>query len=482
MRLSINSGNRLILTLGAILVAGFLAVNLYSLRVSSDALRELLVRNTLPLTSNNIYSDIQESLLRPIYIASLMAHDTFLIDWMTSGEQDPEQVQRYLQAIQQRYDVFSAFVVSDLSHRYYHFDGILKTVTPTSLKDQWFFSMRSHPSAYRVDIDTNEAAKHRLTIFINHKIQDQDGRYLGITGLGLEVATMSSLIASYKERYDRDIFFVNRLGLVQSHVEEALIGTVNIYQREGIRAVAEQILSGEEGSLRYSGEQGPVFVRYRYIPELDWVLIVEQPEHSALASLRTAFYRNLAVGAGITLIVLLISAVSVRRFQRRLERLATTDKLSGLHNRQNFETLYKQATAHAERQQRPLSLLMFDIDRFKHINDQHGHLAGDRVIEQIASIAQARRRGTDVVARWGGDEFVMLLSDCPITEAERLAEGLCRDARESIEVPNCNRPVTLSIGVVPYQQGDSLDELLAHADTLLYQAKAAGRDQVVAAA
>ena len=161
MRIALSSGNRLILTLGAILISGFLAVNLYSLRVSSDALRELLVRNTLPLTSNNIYSDIQESLLRPIYIASLMAHDTFLIDWMTSGEDDPEQVKRYLQAIQERYDVFSAFVISDLSHRYYHFDGILKTVSPASKKDQWFFSMRSHPNPYRVDIDTNEAAKDR---------------------------------------------------------------------------------------------------------------------------------------------------------------------------------------------------------------------------------------------------------------------------------------------------------------------------------
>ncbi len=478
MRINLSSGNRLLLSLGTILVAGFLAVNLYSLRVSSDALRELLVRNTLPLTSNNIYSDIQESLLRPIYIASLMAHDTFLIDWMTSGERDPDQVRRYLQAIQERYDVFSAFVVSARSRRYYHFDGILKTVTPTSQKDQWFFSMRSHPNPYRIDIDTNEAAKHRLTIFINHKIHDQEGRYLGITGLGLEVATMSNLIAIYKERYDRDIFFVNRFGIVQSHVQEGLIGKANINQREGIRTVADQILNGEQGSLRYTGANGTVFVRYRYIPELDWVLIVEQPERSALAALRTAFYRNLAVGGGVTLIVLLISAFSVRRFQTRLERMATIDKLSGLHNRQSFETLYKQATAQAERHQQPLSLLMFDIDRFKHINDQHGHLAGDHVIEQIASLAQARRRGTDVVARWGGDEFVMLLSDCPIADAKRLAEALCRDSRESIEVPGCSRAVTLSIGVVVYHQGDTLDELLARADLLLYQAKAAGRNQV----
>jgi diguanylate cyclase (GGDEF)-like protein len=472
---------RLPLTLGAILVAGFLTVNLYSLSVSSGAVRDMLVQNTLPLTSNNIYSDIQASLLRPIYVSSLMAHDTFLIDWMAQGEQDTDKVIRYLQAIQERYDVFSAFVVSALTLKYYHYDGVLKTLAPGSTKDQWFFSMASHPAAYRVDIDTNEAASNRLTIFINHKILDTEGRFIGVTGVGLDVANMSQLIADYKERYDRDIYFVDRRGVIQSHADERLIGTTDIHGREGIRAVADEILGGDQGSLIYADDHGTVFLRYRFIPELDWYLIVEQAERAAVASLRAAFYRNLAVGAVVTLVVLVISTYTVRRFQARLQRMATIDSLSGLYNRQTFEALFATVSANAKRYQRPLALLLFDIDRFKHINDQHGHLAGDRVIEQVAQIANTNRRASDLLARWGGDEFVMLLTDCPVDEARRLGDDLRSEVSRSITVPGCNRQVTLSVGITPYHDDDTLEELLSRADEQLYRAKAEGRDRVVAA-
>ncbi|MBK1705972.1 sensor domain-containing diguanylate cyclase [Halochromatium glycolicum] len=481
-RMRLGHDKRLPLTLGVILVVGFLSVNLYSFTVSSNAVREMLVQNTLPLTSNNIYSEIQASLLRPIYVSSLMAHDTFLIDWMAQGERDTDQVIRYLQAIQQKYEVFSAFVVSALTLRYYHHDGVLKTLSEDSKKDQWFFTMVPHPNAYRVDIDTNEADDNQLTIFINHKIIDTDGRFIGVTGVGLDVANMSQLIADYKARYDRDIYFVDRRGIIQSHADERLIGTADIHERAGISAIADQILSGEQGSLVYSGDRGPVFLRYRFIPELDWYLLVEQGERAAVARLRTAFYHNLAAGAVVTLIVLLISTYTVRRFHERLARMATIDRLSGLYNREAFEALFARASASARRYGQPLSLILFDIDLFKHINDQHGHLAGDRVIEQVAQLVQRGRRANDLLARWGGDEFVLLLADCDLAAAHRLADGLRQAVSDAIVVPECNRPLTLSLGIAAYHQNDTLDELLGRADEQLYRAKAAGRNRVASGA
>jgi diguanylate cyclase (GGDEF)-like protein len=442
----------------------------------------MLVQNTLPLTSNNIYSEIQASLLRPIYVSSLMAHDTFLIDWMAQGEQETDKVTRYLQAIQQKYDVFSAFVVSALTLRYYHHDGVLKRLSRRSEKDQWFFTMASHPTPYRVDIDTNEADGNRLTLFINHKILDADGRFIGVTGVGLDVANMSQLIADYKARYDRDIYFVDRRGIIQSHADERLIGTADIHQRAGIGEIANQILAGEQGSLVYDGADGPVFLRYRFIPELDWYLLVEQGEWAAVASLRTALYHNLAVGAVVTLVVLLISTYTLRRFQAHLERMATIDGLSGLYNRDTFEALFARASASARRYGQPLSLILFDIDLFKHINDQHGHLAGDRVIEQVAQIVQRGRRANDLLARWGGDEFVLLLADCDLAAARRLAETLRQEVSATIAVPDCDRPVTLSLGIAIYHDGDTLDELLGRADEQLYRAKAEGRNRVASGA
>ncbi|WP_172637477.1 sensor domain-containing diguanylate cyclase [Thioflavicoccus mobilis] len=469
---------RLILMLGIILLAGFLAVTLSSYQVSKEAVQRALVEHELPLTSDNIYSEIQASLLRPIYVSSLMAHDTFLVDWMLDGERDPQKVTRYLREIQRKYDVFSTFVVSALTRRYYHFNGILKEVSPDAQKDRWFFTMEHHPQGYRVDIDTNEASANRLTIFVNHKIQDGDGRFVGVTGLGLDVATVSQLIEHYKTRYDRDIYFVDHQGIIESHSDDRLIGKLDIHDQPGIAAVADEILAGDQGTLTYQGETGRIFIRYRYIPELSWHLIVEESEQAAIRALRHALYVDLGIGGGITLLVLAISGFTVHRFQSRLERLASIDPLSGLFNRQFFEALFANALSTARRLDHELSLLLFDIDLFKQINDTHGHPAGDRVIEQIARIVESGRRETDIAARWGGDEFVVLLVDCDESDARRIAEGLRHRVEQEVRVPDTDRPVTISTGVAAYRRGENLKDLTARIDTRLYAAKAAGRNRV----
>ena len=469
---------RLIVVLGVILLIGFLAVTLSSYQVSKKAVQRALVEHELPLTGDNIYSEIQASLLRPIYVSSLMAHDTFLVDWMLDGEQSPQRVIRYLQEIQRQYGVFSTFVVSARTLRYYHFNGILKAVSSDSLKDQWFFTMKSHPQGYRVDIDSNEAAANRLTIFVNHKILDDDGRFLGVTGLGLDVATVSELIEHYKERYDRDIYFVDHKGIVQGHSDGQLIGQLDIHDQPGIAAVADEILNGDQGTLTYDGKAGRIFMVYRYIPELGWHLIAEESERSATRALRNALYVDLAIGGGITLLVLTISGFTVHRFQSRLERLASVDALSGLLNRQFFESLFANALSTAHRMDYHLSMLLFDIDLFKQINDTHGHLTGDRVIEHIANIVQAGRRETDIAARWGGDEFVLLLVDCDETNARHIAEVLRHKIEDEVRIPDTELPVTISVGVATYRRGESLQDLTARVDAKLYAAKAAGRNRV----
>lgn len=477
-RLAFNKTHRLLMALAAILLIGFLAVNFLNFQVSRKAVREALVEHELPLTSDNIYSEIQASLLRPIYISSLMAHDTFLKDWMVAGEHNPSKVTRYLHEIQRRYDVFSTFVVSALTRRYYHFNGILKEVSPASAKDQWFFTMENHDQGYRVDLDTNEAASNQLTIFVNHKIHDDTGRFIGVTGLGLDVTAVAELIEHYRSRYGREIFFVDRRGVVKSHRDDRFVGRVNIREKTGLGSVADEILSGEDGSTSYTGEDGQVFVRYRFIPELDWYLVVESPEKATLAPLRRSLYTNLLIGSLITLLVLVISGYTVHRFQARLERLATIDPLSGLFNRHFFEALFENAVNTARRYDHKLALILFDIDLFKAINDEYGHLVGDAVIKQVATILKTGRRETDIASRWGGDEFAMLLTDCDSASAERIAEDLRRRVPEEVHVPHHNLVVTISLGVASWRRGEDLQDLTARADVSLYAAKEQGRNCV----
>ncbi len=157
--------------------------------------------------------------------------------------------------------------------------------------------------------------------------------------------------------------------------------------------------------------------------------------------------------------------------------MATTDRLTGLLNRQGFELLASQSLRMCQRMKRPASLLFFDMDRFKQINDQFGHEEGDRALRTFASVLTQSFRGSDLIARLGGDEFVALLIDAP---AEGLDEALSRFRKRLAEEGDHDGPpyeLRCSIGHAEYDpvQEPSLTTLLAEADRLMYSDKAARR-------
>ena len=159
-----------------------------------------------------------------------------------------------------------------------------------------------------------------------------------------------------------------------------------------------------------------------------------------------------------------------------LQRLATTDTLTGVWNRRHFETVVAAETQRAGRYGEPLSLLLFDIDHFKAINDTHGHLVGDQVLIALSHRVRDQLRGVDMLARWGGEEFVVLLPHCGGEEAQRLAEKL-RALIAAEPFPGVGQ-VTSSFGVAEFRPPESADAWLNRADDALYQAKAAGRNRV----
>ena len=160
-----------------------------------------------------------------------------------------------------------------------------------------------------------------------------------------------------------------------------------------------------------------------------------------------------------------------------LNQLATTDRLTGVANRRFFETEAETAIRQAERFGTPLSLLLFDIDHFKMINDRHGHLIGDQVLIEVTRRAQSRLREIDILARWGGEEFVVLLQHTHREDATKLAERLRAHLAET-PVPKVGR-VTASFGVAEWRPSDNLDQWIKYADDSLYTAKRQGRNQVV---
>ncbi len=178
---------------------------------------------------------------------------------------------------------------------------------------------------------------------------------------------------------------------------------------------------------------------------------------------------------------LVLSNALLLRKQQELETLAERDTLTGLYNRRKFMELAEQELGRALRVPCDTCVVMVDLDFFKQINDQHGHPVGDQVLQQVAARLTAGVRGTDIVARMGGEEFIVLMPNTPSTGALALAEKLRVALRERpLQLVDRTVPITASFGVTglgPWQRA-ALDALYAAADQALYVAKKQGRDRV----
>ncbi|RQO81459.1 GGDEF domain-containing protein [Acidovorax sp. FJL06] len=162
--------------------------------------------------------------------------------------------------------------------------------------------------------------------------------------------------------------------------------------------------------------------------------------------------------------------------------LATRDELTGLLNRRAMLDLMQLEHRRSLRSGRPLLLAQLDIDHFKPINDQHGHAMGDRALQAFAGTVRASVRDTDVLARWGGEEFVLMLCDTPLDDARELLERV-RLAVEALEIPHATGTLRMSVsaGVALHMAGDTVVHTLERADQALYTAKALGRNRWVVA-
>ncbi len=166
---------------------------------------------------------------------------------------------------------------------------------------------------------------------------------------------------------------------------------------------------------------------------------------------------------------------------RRLNEMSTIDPLTQLFNRRHLVDQLASAMAQARRHGSALSILMLDIDRFKNLNDTHGHVCGDEVLRAVGGILKASCRAGDVPARYGGEEFMLVLPSTDRAAALEAAERVrARVGEGVVECDGASLSVTCSIGLAQYDPGESLERFIARADAALYRAKVAGRNRVAA--
>ncbi|MGE8408054.1 MAG: diguanylate cyclase [Pseudomonas sp.] len=483
LRSALFSQRSLLLALLLLLGCGFISTSLVSYYASRGSIRDSIVNTELPLTSDTVYSEIQKDLVRPIVVSSMMAQNTFLRDWAVAGEQDPGQITRYLNEVARQQRAYTAFFVSDITGTYYQAKGILKKIDPGTERDRWYPRVKQMQAPYEINVDLDMANQDRLTVFINYKVFDYQNTFIGAAGVGLTVDAVVRLIDAYQLRYQRSVYFVDARGKIvltgSSGGPEGARAGVTLADIPALDGLLSRMPAPATGSREYERDGQSYFLNVRFIPELDWYLFVEKPVGDSLDEVKQSLYLNLAICTIISLIVLAMINGMIRRHQDGIQELATLDSLTHLNNRRAFDLLAAQALLEAERTAAPLTALLIDLDHFKQLNDTHGHLAGDEVLRQFARVLEGSLRQADILCRWGGEEFVVLLKDTDAESGQTVAEKI-RQRTEGRLFMFGETAITLttSIGLSSLHAEDTLHSLIARADQALYRAKQSGRNRV----
>lgn len=313
---------KLIIGLTLLLAVGFAVTSLASYFASRQSIRREIVTNELPLTTDTIYTEIQKDLIRPVFVSSMMARDTFLRDWTLDGEHDTGKITRYLKEIQKEYGAVTSFFVSEKSRAYYYEDGILKHVAAEDPVDAWYFRVRRMSEPYEMNLDADEAHRNTLTLFINYRVMNYRHELLGVTGVGLPLNEVRDLIEQYQTRFHRTVYMTDRHGHVVLHSSTLLEN--DIHTIPGLADQAAAILRQPQGAYHYVRDGRTHLLNARFIPELNWYLFVEKIEDEAYVDIYRTLLINLGICVAITTIVALLTSLGIGRHQARLKHAVET--------------------------------------------------------------------------------------------------------------------------------------------------------------
>jgi len=482
MRIRINDKQRLILSICLLLCLGFVTTSLVNYYVAKAGIRETLVINELPLTSDNLYSEIQKNLVYPIIVSSMMANDTFVREWTLSGEAEESQMLEYLRNVKKRNKALTTFFVSERTRIYYQANGILKTVTKQEPRDAWYFRIRNMKVPYEINVDPDLANNDTLTIFVNYRVLDAGGRFIGAIGMGLTADTANQLINDYQKRYNRSIYFVDRQGTILLPGKGTPSAGTRIHTIDGLDKLADKILRTGSGSFQYSSEGREHLLEIRLIPDLNWYLFVEGFDDEADASIRKTLWINLGACVFITILILLASSLIINRYHIRLEDAVTVDRLTGLTNRYAANVLAPMAISEAQRNGTPLLALLIGVNALGEVNHSLGPLAGDRLLQELARILKGVVRGSDILCHLGDGVYLLVAKNCPMTQRDFMVKKIHHAIKVAyIHFRGERIKPTVSIGSAGHEEGETAAQMIVRADKNLIQAKKEAKDLALAA-
>jgi diguanylate cyclase (GGDEF)-like protein len=439
-----------------------------------------LKTQSLPLSIDNIYTDIQKHIIEPYLVASMMANDTFMKDWLIHKEGDTLKIQKYLDSIKNRYDMLVSFLVSEKSQNYYTQNGLIEKMDKSSKNNKWYYKFKELEQKSEINLDLNHNISSSTIMFINFKILDDNFNYLGATGVGIKISYINKMLERFRRNYKLKVMFLYKNGNIILS-ENHQYGTIkNIRESEKYNNLKEFILSNESNQIEYIQKKSKYILNTKYIKELDIHLLVEAKLDDFTQDTKQNFYISLIISLLLTLIITIIIIKIVRDNNKKLNKLAMYDLLTDIPNRRNFENRLHECIEISRRDSKELTLLFMDIDNFKSINDRFGHKVGDEILKHIAYILKTNIYDNDFCARFGGEEFVLLFQNRNIDELYELAEKISSTLKDDTKITTLlGHGITASTGITTYEQGDSADDFIVRADRAMYKAKDEGKDRII---
>ena len=354
----------------------------------------------------------------------------------------------------------------------------------------WFEKAIAGQAGYLFAFD---AASRAPYYYASYPVRGDNGSILGVAVLQ---KSLDEFAASLRQ-FGRPYFLIDPDGVVALTNRPAmLLRTLWPLSAETRASLAPQLGTLNERPVlnqEFTGAQWTVFdgnreyVRRHFADHSQWSLVIAMPNGMIFASRILGIFITLMVTVmaliyfvgrehGIRESVQMDKRLELQELARDLRFQATTDPLTGLYNRLKFDEALASEMLRAKRYGTPLTLVLYDVDHFKLVNDLHGHQIGDGALVRLSQIVSVHVRNTDVLARWGGEEFVILAPGSDGEMARQAAEKLAAVIRRTVfdEVG----AITCSFGIAQYAAGDSAATLIARADHALYRAKMNGRNRV----
>jgi len=455
-----------------------ISISMVNYYITLKQSKEQLTKVSLPLSLDNIYTEIQKNIIQPYLVSSMMANDTFVQNWLKNPNQKQEEIIEYLSAVKNKYSMFSTFIVSNITLHYYTQDGLIETVDKKNQHNQWYFKFIHDQNTHEINIDSNKKLSNSLIMFINYKILDSKYKLIGATGVALKTKYINNMLKKFRQKYGFKVTFFNQNGdVVLSELNYN--NHSNIKNSSMLSPIKEKIISKDSNLIEIEHNTEKYIIHTKYVKELNLYLTIEAKLSDYNTNSVGVLYFNLAASLALVLFIIIVLYRIIHKHSTKLENMAFIDSLTKLYNRRFFLTKLLEVIAFSKKHKKVFTIAFIDIDDFKKINDINGHDAGDSVLKLVSSSLKESIRENDTIARWGGEEIVIIFSDADIKSSTLLAENLRITLENNIKIKEIlSHSLTASIGLTQYKTDDDVDSIIKRADEAMYISKKTGKNKV----